>query len=116
MLTKEKTYYLYAGYYELYLTDHELQPPYMYQAENTDLNQLINDNLSDTNEDGEWTNPEASFNIDDAHMVFDISIKDELDNTDMFSGLVSRMENSEDKEELEDNGFYNLEEYYIKEF
>ena len=113
MTVKEKTYYLYAGYYELYITDHELQPPYMYQAENTDLNQLINNNLSDTNEDGEWTNPEASFNIDDAHMIFDKNIMEEINNTDMFSGIVSRMEDTKNKEEMELNGFYNLEKYYV---
>lgn len=113
MTVKEKTYYLYAGYYELYITDHELQPPYMYQAENTDLNQLINNNLSDTDENGEWTNPNALFNIDDAHIIFDKNIMEEIDNTDMFSGIVSRMEDTENKEEMELNGFYNLEEYYV---
>lgn len=110
--SEEKTYYLYAGYHELFLTDHKLRKPFMYQAENTDLNELINDNLSDTDEEGGWTNPEAAFNIDDAHLLIDKNIMSEIDDTDMFSGLVSRMLDVEDIEEQETAGFYDLSEYY----
>ena len=112
MTTKTK-YYLYAGYYELLLTNHELKAPFMYQASSTSLNKLINKNLSDTDEQGEWSNPNALFNIDDAHMIFDKNITKELDNTDMFSGLISRMENTEDKEEMELNGIHDLSKYYV---
>lgn len=84
----KKTYYLYAGYYELFLTDHKLTPPYMYQAENTDLNQLINDNISGIDEDGEFENPNAAFDMDSAVIIFDRNIIDEVNNTDLFGGLI----------------------------
>ena len=86
----EKTYYLYAGYDELYLTDHELTAPYMYQAENTNLNQLINDNISDIDENGEWENPDAAFSTDSASILFDKSIIDEINDTDLFAGYIDR--------------------------
>ena len=36
-----KTYYLYAGYYELFVTSYELLPPFMYQFHSTDFNELM---------------------------------------------------------------------------
>ena len=85
----KRTFYLYAGYYELYLTDHKLSEPYMYQDENTDLNQLINDNISIVNDDGEMENPNAKFTDEDS-IVIDKSILDEINKTDMFSGYADR--------------------------
>ena len=118
---EEKTYYLYAGYYELYLTDHKLTPPYMYQAENTDLNQLINDNISEIDDEGEWTNPDAAFSTDSATICFDKNIIDELNKTDLFGGEIDMYHdalsdaefNGEDKDKVkEDYHIYDLSKYY----
>ena len=118
---EEKTYYLYAGYYELYLTDHKLTPPYMYQAENTDLNQLINDNISEIDDEGEWTNPDAAFSTDSATICFDKNIIDELNKTDLFGGEIDMYHdalsdaefNGEDEDKVkEDYHIYDLSKYY----
>ena len=118
---EEKTYYLYAGYYELYLTDHKLTPPYMYQAENTDLNQLINDNISEIDDEGEWTNPDAAFSTDSATICFDKNIIDELNKTDLFGGEIDMYYdalsdaefNGEDEDKVkEDYHIYDLSKYY----
>lgn len=118
---EEKTYYLYAGYYELYLTDHKLTPPYMYQAENTDLNQLINDNISEIDDEGKWTNPDAAFSTDSATICFDKNIIDELNKTDLFGGEIDMYHdalsdaefNGEDEDKVkEDYHIYDLSKYY----
>lgn len=106
-----KTYYLYAGYHEIYLTDHKLQPPYMYQAENTDLNQLINDNISDIDEKGNMIDPDAAFSTDDS-IIFDKSIMWEINKTDLFSGVIERMDDENDEEELRQNSVMDLSKYW----
>lgn len=116
----KRTFYLYAGYYELYLTDHKLSKPYMYQDENTDLNQLINDNISIVNDDGELENPNARFTDDDS-IVIDKSILNDINNTDMFGGYADRYSDAlsdaeyDGKTEEEISTSYNivdLSEYY----
>ena len=115
---KKKTYYLYAGFHELYITDHKLSAPYIYQAENTNLNELLNDNISDIDDDGNLLNPDAEYDIED-NFVIDKNIIDDCLDTDLF-GIRAEAFYSDDpfwddktEEELEnDYGFYDISEYY----
>lgn len=115
-----RTFYLYVGYYELYLTDHKLSKPYMYQDENTDLNQLINDNLSGVNDDGDLINPDAPFNTESGTVIIDKNILDAINTTDMFSGYADSYDSefgsaNDENEEEEINNSYNIQdlsEYY----
>ena len=100
----KKTYYIYAGYYEIYITDHELSAPYMYQAENTNLNDLLNDNISVIDENGEWLNPDAAF-ATDTTIIIDKTLIPEIFNTDLFEGY--------DEDTLKNDTIADLSAYYV---
>ena len=113
---EEKTYYLYAGFGEIYLTDHKLTAPYMYQAENTDLNELINDNISDIDDEDNLVNPDAEFSVED-YIIFDKNIIDDIEKTDLFGIYAYGYKYDDDDYETEDEklnnyNFYDLSEYY----
>ena len=107
----DKRYYLYAGYHEVYLTDHQLNPPFIYQAENIDLNQLINDNISETDEKGNMLDPSKAFSTDDC-ILFDKSIMQEVNKTDMFKGMIEQIDDENDATELRQNNIIDLSKYW----